>query len=217
MTLEKVHQKLQTQATVLIQQLGGFTEKTIQPCVEECESLQKELNHIQETLAVYKFQKANKEISPSFNIHSKISEITEKQVQPASPVVTPIPEPLPEPAQNLATLTEHAQVPEAAAKTTVVSDEKTPTPANLPHETPTKASRPNAKPLSIGLNDRFRFINELFLLNAAEYNIAIEQINALHTWHECDLYLSSLKQLYHWSDQNDTVKYFFAVVKKRFD
>ncbi len=73
------------------------------------------------------------------------------------------------------------------------------------------------KKLNIGLNDKFRFINELFKQNTSEYNIAFEQLNALKTWDESELYLNSLKELYLWKENSDNVKYFYSIAKKRFE
>ncbi len=70
--------------------------------------------------------------------------------------------------------------------------------------------------LHIGLNDKFRFINELFMHNDSEYNIAIEQLSNLHSWSDSELYLNSLKNVYSWPDDQDSVKYFYSIVKKRF-
>ncbi|MEI6020414.1 MAG: hypothetical protein WCR21_04735 [Bacteroidota bacterium] len=219
MTLEKVHHKLQLQALEILKSLNNFTDENIQASVEECEILQKQLVTIQENLAVYKFQKLSKEISPSFQIHSKVSAVESKQeITMASPnAIPPI---------------EIQSIEMPSAKTT--QTEKPNLNNDLPlqsHESAktnnaaeTKASenivseiKPATKPLAIAINDKFRFINELFLHNAAEYNIAIEQINNLNSWTDCDLYLSSLKQLYHWQDQNEVAKQLFALVKKRFE
>ena len=71
--------------------------------------------------------------------------------------------------------------------------------------------------LAVGLNDKFRFINELFVQNSAEYTIAIEQLNGLQTWADTELYLTSLKSLYGWKDTSEAVKYFYTLVRKRFD
>ncbi len=219
MTLEKVHQKLQLQAVALIKSLNAFTDQNIQPCVEECEQLQNQLVVIQENLAVYKFQKSSKEISPSFQIHSKVSAV----------------EPIVKEENNQATLGntgELAKQENAIEKKTesLIAENnqnivQTPPPiASIEiteqtqvKETPKSDQKQSIKPLAVALNDKFRFINELFLHNAAEYNIAIEQINNLNSWHECDLYLNSLKQLYNWQDQNEVAKQLFAVVKKRFE
>jgi hypothetical protein len=94
-------------------------------------------------------------------------------------------------------------------KSPVVEQAKVPETETQPQKT-----RP---PLTIGINDKFRFINELFSQNSSEYNIVLEQLANLNSWHETDIYLSSLKNVYGWKDSNEVVKYFYSVVKKRFD
>jgi hypothetical protein len=90
--------------------------------------------------------------------------------------------------------------------------------AELIVETPIqKVSTENSiKPIIIGLNDKFRFINDLFVKKADEYNLAIEQLNNLKTHYDCEIYLNSLKKIYAWNDDNEVVNLFYALVKKRF-
>lgn len=180
MALEKVLHKIQSQVKDLASTLELFMEENIQPSVNDCETLQRQINALEEYLAIYKFQKKEKEISPSFNIHSKVSE-KEK------PVITYIEKP----ADKL-----HSSP--ASEKEIIQQSSKI------------------LSPLIIGINDKFRFINELFKQNNAEYNIALEQLNGLQTWAETDLYLNSLKDLYEWETDSEEVIYFYSLVKKRF-
>jgi hypothetical protein len=71
-------------------------------------------------------------------------------------------------------------------------------------------------PITVSINDKFRFINELFAQNTPEYHIALEQLNNLRTWNETEIYLHSLKNLYGWKDHAEIVKHFYAIAKKRF-
>jgi hypothetical protein len=80
-----------------------------------------------------------------------------------------------------------------------------------------QAATSGVKPLVIGVNDKFRFINELFSQNNAEYNIAFQQLNNLSNWNDSEVYLNSLKNLYGWPEKNEAVKYLYAHVKKRFE
>ena len=70
--------------------------------------------------------------------------------------------------------------------------------------------------IAININDKFRFINELFAANANEYNIAIEQINSVITIHEMNNYLNGLKSIYGWKDDNEVVKNLYTLSQKRF-
>ncbi len=72
------------------------------------------------------------------------------------------------------------------------------------------------EPINISINDKFRFINELFSANATEYNIAIEQINTVNTIDEANAYFKSLKSVYDWNDDNEMFKKIIDLTHKRF-
>lgn len=196
MALDKVLHKIQEDIDELVKSLEVFMEDTIQPTVDECDSLQKKLYLLQENLAVYKYNKSNKELSPSFNLHSKISEI---EVKEKEPVIVPTPEVKP-------------IIPVVEEKVV----EQTPPPPPVVQEEPVKPAVKVA-PLSVGLNDKFRFINELFSQNNSEYGIALEQLNNLGNWRDTEIYLNSLRDLYDWKPNQEVVKYLYALAKKRFD
>lgn len=190
MSLDKVLHRIQVQIKDLAPKLELFIEHTIQPNVNECEALQKQMNELNETLSVYKYLRQNKELSPSFNLHAKVSE---KEMPPVQ---------APEPAAELK-VQETAPI-QTELKEVIVESIKSEPPAV-------------SKTIALSINDKFRFINELFAQNSSEYNIAIEQLNSLRSWHDADVYLNSLKNLYDWKEQSEIVKHFYAVVKKRFD
>ncbi len=190
MSIEKVLHKIQSQINDLTPTLELFVDETIQPTVDNCEKLQKQLIEIQENLAVYKYNKINKEISPSFSIHAKVSEKEspkEKIEEIKKEIKVTIHEERPEILQ-----------PKIEPKVEEADELK------------------NAQPMVIGINDKFRFINELFKQNNSEYNIAIEQLNALKNWSDSEIYLNSLKSLYEWKDNDEVANQFFSVAKKRF-
>ncbi len=194
---DKVLNKLQLQIADILSNLENFTDTTVQPSVDECIKLQKQLCDIQEQLAIYKFQKSDKEISPSFHIHAKVSEVEQNSTE----------------FKNNASEKIKVQETQTANLSDMSIEEKEIVMDSIKQE----SKSTSLKFLTVAINDKFRFINELFLHNAAEYNIAVEQINNLSDWNECELYLNSLKSLYNWREQSETVKQFFAVVKKRFD
>lgn len=191
MSIEKTLLKIKIKIGEISESMQSFADETIHPPVAECDQLRNQMNELLEQLAVYKYLQINKEISPSFNLHAKLSEkvsvieeiktIIQEEKEP-EPI--PVPEPIFEPKL------------ESAQTETVVK---------------------SIAPLGIGLNDKFRLINELFSQNSAEYNIVLEQLNNLKTWQETDLYLNSLKTVYNWKDSNESVKYFFSIIRKRFD
>lgn len=192
MSLEKVLHKIQFQINDLAPLLELFVDETIQPSVDNCDKLQQQLSLIQEHLAVYKYNKINKEISPSFSLHAKVSE---KEM----------------PKEKMEALANEIK--------TIVNEEKVePTKPVLETKTEEKTDKPQTKqPFIIGINDKFRFINELFKQNSAEYSVAIEQLSVLKNWSETETYLFSLKTLYNWTEDSDVVSYFFSIAKKRFN
>lgn len=194
MSLEKVLHKIQSQINDLTPTLELFVDETIQPTVDTCEKLQQQLVQLQENLSVYKYNKINKEISPSFSIHAKVSEKElpkEKVEEIKNDIKITINEEKPE-------IVQPKIEPKAEVKTEEVSDAKI------------------ILPMLIGINDKFRFINELFKQNSSEYSIAVEQVNALKSWRDTEIYLNSLKTLYEWKDNNEVANLFFSIAKKRF-
>ncbi len=194
MSLEKVLHKIQSQINDLTPTLELFVDETIQPTVDTCEKLQQQLVQLQENLSVYKYNKINKEISPSFSIHAKVSEKElpkEKIEEIKNDIKVTINEEKPE-------IVQPKIEPKAEVKTDEVNEAKI------------------ILPMLIGINDKFRFINELFKQNNSEYSIAVEQVNALKSWRDTEIYLNSLKTLYEWKDNNEVANLFFSIAKKRF-
>ncbi len=71
-------------------------------------------------------------------------------------------------------------------------------------------------PLNIGLNDKFRFIRELFEGNTQEYTIAINQLNSMTNKVEALMYIDSLKNIYRWEDDQESFVSFLEIINKRF-
>jgi len=186
MILDKFLQKIISQLSSLESATENFRDQNIQPSVQDCDQLETHLHELLASLAIYKYHKQNNELSPSFNIHAKVSE---KQGEVEQVPIQAKPEkqkqPIPQPQKE------------------------------QPAVDPKKAKA--AQTLVIGINDKFRFINELFSQNGSEYNIVFEQLSTLTTWNETDIYLSSLKNVYGWKDNNEVVKYFYSLVKRRFE
>lgn len=174
-----------------------FVDDTVQPSVKDCENLQKQLVILQENLAVYKYNKQNKELSPSFNLHARVSE---KQAEEEKK--TEIAQEL---KDTLKLEKEEKTVAEKVAPDAFRNETQ--------EEPVIKASRP----LAIGINDKFRFMNELFSQNSSEYSIAVEQLSGVTSWNEAEIYLNSLKNVYGWDPKEEVVKYFFSIVKRRFE
>jgi hypothetical protein len=69
---------------------------------------------------------------------------------------------------------------------------------------------------SIGINDKFLFINELFEGNMRIYDEAIQKLNASSTMAQVDLLLLDLKIVYNWDSESPTVKKFVELVRRKF-
>lgn len=70
---------------------------------------------------------------------------------------------------------------------------------------------------AIGINDRYRFINELFRGDEDMYERSIKTINAFESLGEAQTWIQrELKVKVGWVDTNQTVKDFDQVVKRRF-
>lgn len=78
-----------------------------------------------------------------------------------------------------------------------------------------RTSLPDLKS-TIGINDKFQFTNELFKGNMQEFNIAIEQLNASETHESALAYLTGLRRLYDWDDENETVKRWLSIIERRY-
>jgi hypothetical protein len=78
-----------------------------------------------------------------------------------------------------------------------------------------KSNKP-IKKMEIGINDKFRFINELFGQSQLEYSTAIEQLNLCDNLEESENYLNNIKELYKWKNDSPLLKTLFALNQKRF-
>ncbi len=81
---------------------------------------------------------------------------------------------------------------------------------------PLKKERTGDLKVAIGINEKYRFINELFDGSDNEYNIALNQINSFFSKIEADNYLANLKDVYKWSNENGTTAMFAELVYRRF-
>jgi hypothetical protein len=89
-------------------------------------------------------------------------------------------------------------------------------PIQTPQIEPLVVEKVSFPKLNININDKFRFINELFSGNANEYQMAIEQLNTTTNIHEANVFLNGLKDIYAWKDDNELVKNLMSLVAKRF-
>jgi len=69
---------------------------------------------------------------------------------------------------------------------------------------------------SIGINEKFQFINELFEGNMKEYNVAIDQINNFTEHEDAENYIADLQEMYKWNKENPIAANFLELVQRRF-
>jgi hypothetical protein len=69
---------------------------------------------------------------------------------------------------------------------------------------------------SIGINDKFLFINELFEGNMRIYDEAIQKLNTSSNMAQAELLMLDLKIVYNWESESPTVKKFVELVRRKF-
>jgi hypothetical protein len=70
--------------------------------------------------------------------------------------------------------------------------------------------------ITIGINDKFLFINELFEGNMRIYDDTVQKLNTCATIAQADLLLLDLKIVYNWDSESPTVKKFVELVRRKF-
>ena len=217
MQTEILQKQLQTSLQELKTAIEKF-EKHPSPSTQYAEQLHNAIHQANKLVSAFLVLKEHKDISPDLNLHIKLMNVPSPSEKAA--IIEPIKEQVIEPSSAVAkedtSINSVVVKPIEEAKPNVV--EKIAEPV-LERTQPQVAETPVAKEypkITISINDKFRFINELFASNAVEYNIAIEQINAVNTLVELNNYLNGLMQIYAWKEDNEVVKNLFALAQKRF-
>ena len=84
--------------------------------------------------------------------------------------------------------------------------------AHILKETPIKDLRKG-----IGINDRYAFVKELFRGDDAMYERSIKTINGFNIYSEAEYWIArELKHKLGWDDNNEIVKHFYHLVRRRF-
>jgi hypothetical protein len=177
-------------------------EKHPSPSTQYTEHLHSAIYHSNKLVSAYLVLKEQKDVSPELNLHLKLMNVPTAEEKAA--IVEPIKE-------QVVVVTTDAEVVKPIEELTAPVAEK--------FIEPIDEIKPQVKEfpkITININDKFRFINELFEANATEYNIAIEQINAVSTLIELNNYLNGLKSIYEWKDDSEVVKNIYALAQKRF-
>lgn len=200
--------------TELKQQITDF-ESSETPSQQQADELHHILNHTNKLVSAYSILLNHKSVSPQVDIHIKVMEAAEKN-HTDSKVFD---------AQSVPKIEDltAAQTPEAEPVISHVSSQN-PMEAKISDDSKTPLVEEKKEvivakeypKLSININDKFRFISELFKTNANEYNIAIEQLNACQSWNEAQVYLSNLQSIYQWDLDSEMVKRLYQSTQKRF-
>jgi hypothetical protein len=69
---------------------------------------------------------------------------------------------------------------------------------------------------TIGINDKFLFINELFEGDMRIYDDVVQKLNSAVTMAQADLLMLDLKIAYNWDSESPTVKKFVDLVRRKF-
>jgi hypothetical protein len=187
-------------------------EKHTPPSTAYAEQLHTAINEANKLVSAYVVLKEQKDVSPDLNLHLKLMNVTsaqqevkeqvkaEIQVEKSEVIETP----------KVEVVTPVAEVTPLEVVAPPIVEKKS---VEIVFEKPEIKTYPK---LAINLNDKFRFINELFAGNANEYNIAIEQFNTVNSMDEANAYIKGLKSIYNWNDDHEMVKNMNGLIQKRF-
>ena len=214
--------RLKENVETVKQLLNDFSQKSGNSAIDT-EHLLVAIEKLYRALSVNKFLLENKEISSDLNVHLKIMDVVSKQeeakieIAPTPKNDTVIEEPVVVKIEPIAEVkAEPISVkiePMLETKTESIV-EKEPSLEEITAQAITNAKL--AKRLEIGINDKFRMINELFAQSNVEYTTAIEQLNTCISLEESEDYLNNLKSLYNWKNDAPIVKTIYALNQKRF-
>jgi len=71
--------------------------------------------------------------------------------------------------------------------------------------------------ITVGLNDRIAFVNNLFNNNQTEFNRVLSQLNTFKTENEAkDFLLTTVKSDYDWSNKEEYEERFLALIERKF-
>lgn len=180
-------------------------EKHAPPSTDYAEQLHSAIHNSNKLVSAYLVLKEQKDVSPELNLHVKLMNVPTPEEKLA--IIEPIRESII--VETPKAVIKEEVKPIEAVKEAVVEN------VVVPLIEPKTATRELPK-IAININDKFRFINELFASNSNEYNIAIEQINVVRSLEELNNYLKGLKSIYNWNDDNEVVKNLYSLAQKRF-
>lgn len=184
-------------------------EKHSPPSTSYTEQLYKAITETNKLISAYSVFKEQNEVSPDLNIHLKLMEVEETKV-----IMNEIqsPKEIEKPIEKVEIIIQTNEIKAAEVvpvKEPVLEQSNPIINSNITNDS-------NLPKLNININDKFRFINELFSSNSNEYIIAIEQLNQSKTLIDATKYFNGLKEIYLWKEDNELVKTLFRLIEKRF-
>lgn len=200
MQTDILQKQLQTSLQELKTAIDKF-EKHPSPSTQYAEQLHTAIHQSNKLVSAYLVLKEHKDVSPDLNLHLKLMNVPTAEEKAA--IVVPIKEQ--EAIEPVKEIVKPIEVIKEPVIEKVIE--------------PIVEIKPQAKEfpkMAININDKFRFINELFDSNATEYNIAIEQMNSVNSLNEMMSYLKGLTSIYEWKEDSEVVKNLFALAQKRF-
>ena len=184
-------------------------EKHTPPSTTSAEQLHMAINEVNKLVSAYVVLKEQKDVSPDLNLHLKLMHVETAQKEIKEDIkIAHIEER--QAAVDLPKESSQGESKPIEVKTEPSVEKK---PVDIVFEKPEIKTYPK---LAINLNDKFRFINELFASNANEYHIAIEQLNNVNSLDEASAYIKGLKAIYDWKDDHEMVKNINGLIQKRF-
>jgi DNA-binding transcriptional MerR regulator len=193
MQTDLLFKQLNTSLAELKEAIEKFDKHT-PPSTAYAEQLHISITQTNKLVSAYLVLKEQHEISPELNLHLKLMEVV-----PPAEIVEVVKAQLEEPIE--------------------VVEEKIiiPQPVKMVDPILEVSLEQNIYPkLNININDKFRFINELFSANSNEYNIAIEHLNSANKKEDALAYVNGLKGIYLWKDDNELAKTLIDLIEKRF-
>lgn len=178
-------------------------EKHASPSTQYAEELYNAINASNKMVSAYLVLKEKKDVSPDLDLHIKLMAVPTPQEKAVIVDVEPIVE------------TKPIEVKETPKVESVIEIKPIEPVALVAPVQETHAKKEYPK-LIVNINDKFRFINELFKTKSNEYHIAIEQLNAVNSLDEANAYLKGLKEIYGWDDESEMVKKITGLTHKRF-
>ena len=178
-------------------------EKNPSPSTHQAEQLYTAISNSNKLVSAFLVLKEKKDVAHDLDLHIKLMAVPTKEEKAIIADVEAIIEPKTIEERELPKVEPVAEVKPVEPISNNVA----------PVIQPAKKEYPK---IAININDKFRFINELFKINSKEYEVAIEQLNTVNSMDEANAYLRGLKTIYNWDDENEMVKKLYVLVQKRF-